>query len=159
MGQVDAVIRKKSIGPGRNIEFQGRENKRELKRGSLYVQDFISYPSAVLCAPTLGAAFLPHHFISDTMAGNERNIYTGPDALKKYFDPDSAPPLPLVELPEHLNPFYKDGVRIYAKMMTMHPANNVKSMPGTTPSKTKKKKKKKATYHKYALSTDKNLQQ
>lgn len=64
------------------------------------------------------------------MAGNERNIYTGPDALKKYFDPDSAPPLPLVELPEHLNPFYKDGVRIYAKMMTMHPANNVKAMPG-----------------------------
>lgn len=64
------------------------------------------------------------------MAGNGQNVYFGPDALKKYFDPDSAPPLPLVELPEYLNPFYKDGVRIYAKMMTMHPANNVKAMPG-----------------------------
>jgi hypothetical protein len=61
---------------------------------------------------------------------NERNVYFGPDSLKKYFDPDSQPPLPLVELPEHLNPYYHDGIRIYAKMMTMHPANNVKAMPG-----------------------------
>lgn len=61
---------------------------------------------------------------------NERNVYMGPDSLKKYFDPDYQPPLPLVELPEYLNPFYQDGVRIYAKMMTMHPANNVKAMPG-----------------------------
>lgn len=61
---------------------------------------------------------------------NERNVYFGPDSLKKYFDPDSQPPLPLVELPEHLNPYYRHGIRIYAKMMTMHPANNVKAMPG-----------------------------
>ncbi|KAJ5311395.1 hypothetical protein N7476_007255 [Penicillium atrosanguineum] len=60
---------------------------------------------------------------------NERNVYFGPSSLKKYFDPDSQPPLPLVELPEHLNPYYCDGIRIYAKMMTMHPANNVKAMP------------------------------
>ncbi|KAF9888878.1 hypothetical protein FE257_008248 [Aspergillus nanangensis] len=60
---------------------------------------------------------------------NELNVYFGPDSLKKYFNPDSQPPLPLVELPEHLNPFYKDGVRIYAKLMTVHPANNVKAMP------------------------------
>lgn len=62
---------------------------------------------------------------------NEHNVYFGPDALKKYFDPDCQPPLPLVELPQHLNPFHHDGVRIYAKMMTMHPANNVKALPGT----------------------------
>lgn len=61
---------------------------------------------------------------------NEKNIYFGPDSLKQYFNPDSQPPLPLVELPEYLNPYYHDGVRIYAKMMTMHPANNVKAMPG-----------------------------
>ncbi|KAL5340855.1 tryptophan synthase beta subunit-like PLP-dependent enzyme [Aspergillus crustosus] len=60
---------------------------------------------------------------------NELNVYFGQDSLKKYFDPDSQPPLPLVELPEYLNPYYQDGVRIYAKMMTMHPANNVKAMP------------------------------
>ncbi|CAG8274122.1 unnamed protein product [Penicillium nalgiovense] len=60
---------------------------------------------------------------------NERNVYFGTDSLKKYFDPDCQPPLPLVELPPHLNPHHQDGVRIYAKMMTMHPANNVKAMP------------------------------
>ncbi|RAH72016.1 putative cysteine synthase B [Aspergillus aculeatinus CBS 121060] len=60
---------------------------------------------------------------------NEHNVYFGPDALKKYFDPDCQPPLPLVELPRHLNPFHHEGVRIYAKMMTMHPANNVKALP------------------------------
>lgn len=59
------------------------------------------------------------------------NVYKGRDSLRDYFDPDCQPPLPLVELPEKLNPFYDDGVRIYAKMMTMHPANNVKAIPGT----------------------------
>lgn len=62
---------------------------------------------------------------------NERNVYFGPDSMKQYFNPDNQPPLPLVELPRSLNPYYDDGVRIYAKMMTMHPANNVKAMPGT----------------------------
>ncbi|KAG6354322.1 hypothetical protein INS49_004927 [Diaporthe citri] len=35
----------------------------------------------------------------------------------------------MVELPRKLNPFYEDGVRIYAKMMGTLPANNVKSLP------------------------------
>ncbi|MBE3043402.1 hypothetical protein IMZ48_12695 [Candidatus Bathyarchaeota archaeon] len=64
-----------------------------------------------------------------TMA-NPLNVYKGPDSVRSYFHPDSAPPLPLVEVPDCLNPYRKDGVRIYAKMMSMHPANNVKSMPG-----------------------------
>lgn len=62
---------------------------------------------------------------------NPLNVYKGPDSVKQYFDPESSPPLPLVEIPDCLNPFREDGVRIYAKMMTMHPANNVKAMPGT----------------------------
>jgi cysteine synthase len=61
---------------------------------------------------------------------NPLNVYKGPAALQHYFDPDQQPPLPLVELPEKLNPFYGDGVRIYAKIMSMHPANNVKAIPG-----------------------------
>ncbi|CEJ82363.1 hypothetical protein VHEMI02433 [[Torrubiella] hemipterigena] len=60
---------------------------------------------------------------------NPLNVYRGPDSVKSYFDPDSSPPLPLVELPGNLNPYRQDGVRIYAKMMSMHPANNVKCMP------------------------------
>jgi hypothetical protein len=61
---------------------------------------------------------------------NPMNVYSGPDAVRNYFDPDIHPPLPLVEVPQNLNPFYRDGVRVYAKMMSMHPANNVKVMPG-----------------------------
>ncbi|KAL7624931.1 hypothetical protein AAE478_004145 [Parahypoxylon ruwenzoriense] len=74
---------------------------------------------------------------------NPLNVFKGPNSVKDYFDPDSAPPLPLVEIPEKLNPYRRDGVRIYAKMMTMHPANNVKAMPalnllenGVVPGKT-----------------------
>lgn len=62
---------------------------------------------------------------------NPLNVYKGPESVRNYFDPDSAPPLPLVELPDALNPYRQNGVRIYAKMMTMHPTNNVKSMPGS----------------------------
>lgn len=61
---------------------------------------------------------------------NHLNVYKGPYSVKDYFNPDVAPLLPLVELPESLNPYRQDGVHIYAKMMTMHPANNVKAMPG-----------------------------
>ncbi|KAL2111855.1 hypothetical protein VUR80DRAFT_9148 [Thermomyces stellatus] len=60
---------------------------------------------------------------------NPLNVYKGPDSVRSYFHPESSPPLPLVEIPECLNPHRRDGVRIYAKMMSMHPANNVKSMP------------------------------
>ncbi|KAL1636997.1 hypothetical protein SLS58_009523 [Diplodia intermedia] len=60
---------------------------------------------------------------------NELNVYSGEDSLQKYYDPDYQPPLPLVEIPPCLNPYRKDGVRIYAKMMTMLPANNVKALP------------------------------
>lgn len=74
---------------------------------------------------------------------NHLNVYKGPDAVKDYFNPDIAPPLPLVEIPDYLNPYRSDGVRIYAKMMSMHPANNVKAMPalnllqnGVVPGKT-----------------------
>ncbi|GAW22578.1 hypothetical protein ANO14919_121180 [Xylariales sp. No.14919] len=60
---------------------------------------------------------------------NFLNVYKGQHAVRQYFDPDSGPPLPLVELPECLNPYHQDGVHIYAKLMSMHPANNVKCMP------------------------------
>ncbi|KAF7289344.1 Cysteine synthase B [Mycena indigotica] len=55
------------------------------------------------------------------------NVFSGKNALKDFYDPDKCPPLPLVELPSH--PFEADGVEIYAKMLTMLPAANVKSLP------------------------------
>lgn len=61
---------------------------------------------------------------------NDLNVFKGPDSLKKYFNPDEQPPLPLIELPEKLNPFRQDGVRIYVKLLTTLPAQNVKALPG-----------------------------
>lgn len=58
------------------------------------------------------------------------NVFSGENGLIDYFNPDKNPPLPLVELPPQLNPFYDDGVRVYAKMLTALPATNVKSLPG-----------------------------
>ncbi|KAF2841747.1 tryptophan synthase beta subunit-like PLP-dependent enzyme [Patellaria atrata CBS 101060] len=65
-------------------------------------------------------------------ASNPLNVFRGPNSMAQYFDPDQNPPLPLVEIPAALNPLRKDGVRIYAKMLTALPAQNVKSLPGST---------------------------
>ena len=61
---------------------------------------------------------------------NPLNVYTGHDSLRKYYDPERQPLLPLVEVPQILNPFHTHGVRIYAKMMNVLPAHNVKALPG-----------------------------
>lgn len=87
---------------------------------------------------SLSSLLITHHNSSNLRSDNmtERNnlnAYSGPNALRDYFDPDCQPMLPLVEIPQSLNPFYDDGVRIHAKMMSMHPANNVKIMPGKYP--------------------------
>lgn len=58
------------------------------------------------------------------------NVFKGPYSIINYFDPDLQAPLPLVELPAKLNHFSCDGVRIYAKMLTATPAQNVKVFPG-----------------------------
>ena len=36
---------------------------------------------------------------------NPLNIYTGPTSLQDYYDPEKQPLLPLVEIPDGLNPF------------------------------------------------------
>ncbi|KAF8595808.1 tryptophan synthase beta subunit-like PLP-dependent enzyme [Ceratobasidium sp. AG-I] len=55
------------------------------------------------------------------------NVFSGKSALLDFYNPEKNPPLPLVELPDH--PFVDDNVRIYAKMLTLLPAGNVKSLP------------------------------
>lgn len=64
------------------------------------------------------------------MAAKYLHVFKGPDSLSQYFDPDQHPLIPLVELPDSLNPLRSDGVRIFAKMLTALPAQNVKSLPG-----------------------------
>ena len=57
------------------------------------------------------------------------NTFKGPNALKDFLDPEKHPNLPMVELPESLNPFATDSVRIFAKMMGLSPLGNVKAVP------------------------------
>lgn len=59
----------------------------------------------------------------------ELNVFSGPDSIRDYLNPGKLPYLPLVEVPEHLNPFRGDGVRIYAKMMTFSTLHSVKAVP------------------------------
>ncbi|HTZ90049.1 MAG TPA: pyridoxal-phosphate dependent enzyme [Alloacidobacterium sp.] len=60
---------------------------------------------------------------------NPKNVFAGPDSLKSFLDPDRNPPLPLVELPESLNPFAAQKVRIFAKLLYLLPLLNLKSLP------------------------------
>ena len=52
---------------------------------------------------------------------NALNVFSGKNAIKDFLNPDYNPPLPLVEIPEHINPFAGDGVRIFAKLMNFLP--------------------------------------
>jgi cysteine synthase/rhodanese-related sulfurtransferase len=63
------------------------------------------------------------------MSSSHKNIFSGKNAVLDFLNPDKNLPLPLVELPEKLNPLHKEGVRIYAKLLNMLPLSNVKSLP------------------------------
>jgi cysteine synthase len=63
------------------------------------------------------------------MEKENQNVFAGKDAIKKFLNPDLHPSLPLVELPEALNPFLKDDVHIFAKLMYFLPLLNIKSLP------------------------------
>jgi len=56
-------------------------------------------------------------------------VFEGPTAVKDFLNPDNSPPLPLVELPEPLNPFRDVGVRILGKLMYLLPLLNIKCLP------------------------------
>jgi len=58
-----------------------------------------------------------------------KNVFEGKNSIKDFLNPDSHPLLPLVELPESMNPFLKDGVHIFAKLMYFLPLLNIKSLP------------------------------
>jgi cysteine synthase len=64
-----------------------------------------------------------------TTAPNLKNVFSGPDAILQLLNPDFNPPLPLVELPESLNPLAGERVRIYAKLLYLLPLLNLKSLP------------------------------
>ena len=57
------------------------------------------------------------------------NVFKGPNAVRDFLDPGKQPYLPLVEIPQTLNPFAVDRVRIFAKLMSHSPLANVKAVP------------------------------
>ena len=57
------------------------------------------------------------------------NVFKGKRSIEKFLNPGEHPMMPLVELPESLNPFAGQRVRIFAKLMTFSPLGNVKSVP------------------------------
>ena len=63
------------------------------------------------------------------MIENTNNTFTGPSALRTFLNPDDNEPTPLVELPDTLNTFHTDGVRIFAKVAFLSPLFNIKQLP------------------------------
>lgn len=57
---------------------------------------------------------------------NKNNVFSGPSALRNFLDPRNNFFTPLVELPPNLNPFAKDKVRVFAKLMYLTPLLNLK---------------------------------
>ncbi|HEY9716455.1 MAG TPA: pyridoxal-phosphate dependent enzyme, partial [Trichormus sp.] len=56
-------------------------------------------------------------------------VYLGEAGLQNYLNPANYPATPLIELPDDLNPFRQDGVRLLAKMVPLVPLMNIKSLP------------------------------
>jgi cysteine synthase len=61
--------------------------------------------------------------------GYALGVFEGPDSIREFLNPANCPPLPLVELPEKLNPYRAEGVRIFAKLAFLTPLLNIKSLP------------------------------
>ncbi len=60
---------------------------------------------------------------------SELNIFKGKQAIRDFLDPSKGAYYPLVEIPDSLNPFNGDKVRIFAKLMTFSSLHNVKIIP------------------------------
>jgi cysteine synthase len=76
----------------------------------------------------------PGAIIGRMLSGRSRthaslNVYEGPTATRDFLDPTNYQPTPLVELPDGLNPFREEGIRIFAKLMYLLPPLSIKSLP------------------------------
>ena len=63
------------------------------------------------------------------LLGAEAGVFAGSTSTRDFLNPENSPPLPLVELPDRLNPFVVQGVRIFAKLMYLLPLLRIKSLP------------------------------
>lgn len=60
---------------------------------------------------------------------NKNKIFEGENAINYFLRPDSVGFTPVVELPASVNPFLKDKVHIFVKMVQFVPLFNIKSLP------------------------------
>jgi cysteine synthase len=58
-----------------------------------------------------------------------KKIYTGENAIRSFLLPNNFGLTSVVELPSSLNPFKKDKVRIFVKLVHSAPLGNIKSLP------------------------------
>jgi cysteine synthase len=78
-----------------------------------------------------------YFFISKKNVYNEamlpkNKVFEGRDAVISFLTPSALGPTPVVELPPSHNPFYKDKVRIFIKLVQFVPLGNIKSLPAFT---------------------------
>ncbi|KKU50516.1 MAG: hypothetical protein UX71_C0001G0171 [Parcubacteria group bacterium GW2011_GWA1_47_10] len=60
---------------------------------------------------------------------NHKNVFRGEKAIFEYLTPGATGPTPVIELPARLNPYLKNGVHIYVKLVQSVPLANIKSLP------------------------------
>ncbi|MCM2339335.1 MAG: pyridoxal-phosphate dependent enzyme [Burkholderiales bacterium] len=60
---------------------------------------------------------------------NNKKVYEGEDAIRSFLLPKNFGMTSIVELPSSLNPFKKDKVRIFVKLVHSAPLGNIKSLP------------------------------
>ena len=58
----------------------------------------------------------------------KNGVFSGQNSINAFLNPARHPFVPLVELPEELNPFISQGIRIFAKLMYVLPLLNLKSL-------------------------------
>jgi len=61
--------------------------------------------------------------------GINKKVYEGENAVKSFLLPKNFGLTSIVELPSSLNPFKKDKVRIFVKLVHSAPLGNIKSLP------------------------------
>ena len=60
---------------------------------------------------------------------SNKNVFKGEKAIFNYLVPGAMGPTPTIELPGRLNPYLKDGVHIYIKLLQAVPLANIKFFP------------------------------
>jgi cysteine synthase A len=63
------------------------------------------------------------------MLKNNKKIYEGEEAIRSFIIPGNTGFTPIIELPSSINPYKKDKVRIFIKLVHLTPLGNIKSLP------------------------------